>query len=77
MLRGTAAVIGVVYGEVAVRTIEEETSVDATSGERRPRIERATTFAMAHHTESLHSLAGPATGGLPLIDLMTAAGPVA
>lgn len=67
--RGAREVIGVIYGSNDVATIAELASVDEL-GERRPEVQRISSFALAHHTESLRNLTGKATGGRPLAEFL-------
>jgi hypothetical protein len=67
--RGAKEVIGVVHGNNEVATIAEVESVDE-YGNRRPEIQRITSFALAHHTDSLRNLTGKATGGQPLAEFL-------
>jgi hypothetical protein len=59
-------VIGVVYGTKDTGTVEEFSRVDEATGERRPELQRITTFAVAHMFDSLYNLSGRATEGMPL-----------
>jgi hypothetical protein len=62
---GTTEVVGVVYGTNEVAIIKHFERVDE-EGRREPEVQRVVTFGLAHHTSSLHSLRGPATGDVPL-----------
>ena len=68
-VRGARDVIGVVHGSNEVATIAELESVDV-RGERRPEVQRISSFALAHHTESLRNLTGKATGGRSLAEFL-------
>lgn len=68
-VRGAREVIGVVHGSNDVATIAELASVDE-RGERRPEVQRISSFALAHHTESLRNLTGKATGGRRLAEFL-------
>ena len=62
--------LGVVYGTHEVARIESLSSVDPETGARNPEILKIVPFALAHHTRTLRSLRGPATGGRYLGALM-------
>lgn len=70
-MKGAREVIGVVHGTNEVATIAEFESVDE-HGERRPEIQRITSFALAHYTDTLRNLTGKATGERPLADFLLA-----
>lgn len=61
-------VLGVVYSETDVASIEAFASVDPETGERSPEVQRIVSFAVAHDTENLLALRGEATGGLELAE---------
>lgn len=61
---------GVVYGVSEVSMIEEFSYVDPDTGERTPELQRFTSFALAHHVDSLSNLKGPATKGHPLNEIL-------
>lgn len=67
---GSRAVVGVVYGTHDVSTIEERASVNPETGERSPEVHRVVSFGLAHFTQSLLSVTGPATDNLPLADFL-------
>jgi hypothetical protein len=62
---GSKEVVGVVYCTNEVALIKQFEQVDE-DGRREPEIHRVVSFGLAHSTSSLHSLSGPATGGIPL-----------
>ena len=65
-------VIGVLYGRNDAETIEEFGSRDPDTGERlTPEVVRVTSFAAAHFIDTLKSLRGKATQGLPLFDFLS------
>ncbi|MBA3528206.1 MAG: trypsin-like peptidase domain-containing protein [Rubrobacter sp.] len=68
-IRGAREVIGVVHGSNDVATIAELASVDE-RGERRPEVQRISSFALAHHTNTLRNLTGSATGGRSLAEFL-------
>lgn len=61
-------VVGVIFGSHDVARIGEYSTVDPTTGERRPEVQRIFSFALAHYTSALTSLTGPATRGASLAD---------
>ena len=65
---GSTTVIGVIYGTNDVETIEQFSQVDSETGKRTPEVVRVTSFALAHHTETLRNLRGLATRELPLAE---------
>jgi hypothetical protein len=66
LLSGDDMVIGVVYGNNEVATIDQFSSIDPTTGERQPEIQRVVSFALAYHTDALSNLTGKATHGVAL-----------
>jgi hypothetical protein len=72
MVDASLLVGGVIYGSYDVAQIEELASVDPDTNERRPEIQRIVSFGLAHSLRSLGRLAGPATGGRPLAELLRA-----
>jgi hypothetical protein len=68
-VEGSREVIGVVHGNNEVATIAELESVDE-YGNRRPEVQRITSFALAHHTDSLRKRTGKATGERPLAEFL-------
>ena len=68
-VKGAREVIGVVHGNNEVATIAELESVDE-YGNRRPEVQRITSFALAHHTDSLRNLTGKATRERPLAEFL-------
>lgn len=64
-------VIGVMYGENDVATIESFASIDPETEERSPDVVRLVSFALAHFTSTLHALRGPATENKPLIEYLS------
>lgn len=68
----TGEVVGVVYGTNDVSLVEEYSSVNLDTGERRPEIHRICSFALAHYTETLRNLTGQATHGLTLREYVKA-----
>lgn len=64
---GTAEVIGVVYGTSEVALIKHFETID-NYGRREPEVQRIVTFGLAHYTTALHTLSGPATNGVPLLE---------
>lgn len=65
-------VIGVIYGENDVGTIEELATIDPETQERKPEVVRVVSFALAHFTSTLHALRGPATEDKPLVEYLAA-----
>jgi hypothetical protein len=63
-------VVGVVYGVNEVGTIEQFGRVNPDTGTREPEIVRVEGFALAHFTETLRNLTGPATDGRELADFV-------
>jgi hypothetical protein len=70
--RHSGELIGVVYGAADSYAIAETASLDQT-GEPRPEIQRLVRFALAHSTRTVRSLAGTATNGRPLADVVNKA----
>ena len=70
IVRGSDAIVGVVYGTIDVARTEEVSAVDPETGARTPQVQRIVSFGLAHHTWALGELRGPATGGRPLADVM-------
>jgi hypothetical protein len=73
---GSKRVIGVVYGVHAAEMIEHFGKTDPETGRREPDVVRVETFALAHYTETLRAVVGPATSERPLgevVDGTTAA----
>jgi len=68
-LDGTLDVVGILYGNNDVATVEEQASVDS-AGVRTPEVQRIVTFGLAHHLSSLKDLAAAAQSFEPtqLID---------
>jgi hypothetical protein len=68
-LDGTLEVVGVVYGNNDVATIEESATVDS-SGVRSPEVQRIVSFGLAHHHSQLLPLTAAAQSFVPeqLID---------
>ncbi len=64
----TGEVVGVVYGTNDVGLVEEFSSVNPETGERKPEIHRIVSFALAHYTDTLRLLTGDATQGLALAE---------
>jgi hypothetical protein len=65
---GSRRVIGVVYGVEEVERIEHFGRTDPETRQRTPDVVRVETFALAHYTDTLRSVVGPATGERPLGD---------
>lgn len=63
-------IMGVVYGTIETAAIAEWASVDE-QGKRTPEVQRLVSFALAHHTDSLIDLSGPATSGRTLREYLT------
>lgn len=59
-------VVGVVYGNASVATIEEVSSVDPQTGVRTPEVQRVMSFGLCHDIESLWNFRSPLTGGQDL-----------
>jgi hypothetical protein len=70
---GSKRVIGVVYGVHEAERIERFGRTDPDTGLREPELVRVETFALAHYTETLRAVVGPATGERPLGDVVDAA----
>jgi hypothetical protein len=66
---GSLDVVGVIYGTSEVSQIKHFERIDD-RGQREPEVVRVVTFGLAHNTSSLHSLKGPATNNLPLIEFL-------
>jgi V8-like Glu-specific endopeptidase len=66
LLADSNDIIGVVYGENDVRTIEQYGRIDPKTGEAVPEINRVVSFGLAHHINALRAVEGMATGGEPL-----------
>jgi Trypsin-like peptidase domain len=62
-------VVGVVFGENDVATIDQYARVNPATGEREPEIQRVVSFALAHYTDTLRNLRGEATTGRTLAEL--------
>ena len=62
-------ILGVVYGNNDVATTEHLAEVDS-DGSRTPEVQRIVSFGLAHHTATLRDLAGAATNGRPLLELV-------
>jgi hypothetical protein len=75
IMGGTSYVIGVVYGVNEVARIAEYAVDDPATGERRPEVLRIERFALATYTDDFRKLAGTATGGQPLSELMSYGSP--
>lgn len=63
-------VVGVIYGNNDVDTIERSSRIppDPDTGECEPRVQRVVSYALAHYTETLWKLKGPATQERPLVE---------
>ncbi len=68
--RGSSELVGVVYGEKDFGTIDCVRSVDPVTGKETPEQVRVQVFGLAHRVAALRQLAGKATGGRPLCELM-------
>lgn len=64
--KGSADVIGVIYGANDVGVLEQVSSVDPESGKHEPEIQRVEYFGLAHDLETVRNLSGKATNRLPL-----------
>jgi hypothetical protein len=62
--------VSVVYGECDSYTIAEEAHLDPSTGESTSEVRRIVSFGLGHATESVANLSGPATGGVPLKELL-------
>jgi len=60
---GSAEVVGVIYGNNDVATIEHASRVDPETGIREPEIQRIISFGLAHYTDTLREARGKATQG--------------
>lgn len=58
---GTLEVLGTVYGNNDVATIEQFGRMDPATGKREPEIQRIVSFGLAHHLDTLKALTGVAT----------------
>jgi hypothetical protein len=67
---GSKDVVGVVHGAYGAELIEHYSTIDET-GTRVPEIRKVFSFGLAHHTETLRALSGPATFGLPLHEFVS------
>jgi hypothetical protein len=63
-------VVGVIYGDHDVGTIDQLARIDPATGERTPEVQRVVTFALAHFTETIKNLQGVATDSLPLAEYL-------
>lgn len=68
---GSRQVLGVVYGNNDVDSIEELASIDSETGERQPEIVRRVSFGLAHNTDTLRNLRGAATQDVPLAEYIS------
>jgi hypothetical protein len=59
-------VIGVIYGRHEVELVDQFASVDPTTGEHKPEVQRIVSFGLACDMTSFRALRGPATGGVTL-----------
>lgn len=66
--RGSNDVVGVVFGQNDVATIEHFASVDEETGVKTPELQRVHSFGLAHHSQTLWEVAGEATEGLTLLE---------
>jgi hypothetical protein len=65
----TSCVVGVIFGNNDVATIEHFAQVDD-QGVRTSEVQRVVSFALAHHTQTLLNVTGSATGNRPLADVL-------
>ena len=56
VLRRGQGIVGVAYGSVDVRRIEEVSRVDPDTGEKTPELQRVVSFGLAHHARSVAAL---------------------
>ena len=63
-------VIGVLYGNNDVGTIDHFSRIDPVSGKQEPEIQRVVSFALAHHIRTLRNLQGTATQKLSLSEYL-------
>lgn len=70
---GSKRVIGVVYGVNEAEMVEHFGKTNPDTGQREPEVVRVETFALAHYTETVRGVVGPATGKRPLGEVVDAA----
>lgn len=63
---GTLEVLGTVYGNNDVATIEQFGRIDPATGKREPEIQRIVSFGLSHHLDTLKALRGAATHNVAL-----------
>lgn len=68
---GAFEIVGVIYGNNDVATVEELATVDKKTGDRTPQVERIVSFGLAHHLDTLKNLSGAATENRPLAEFLT------
>lgn len=67
---GAISLVGVVYGSADTYAIAEESHVDPATGTASLEVRRHVSFALAHRLDALRELAGEATDGTPLGNLI-------
>ena len=67
--RGTRRLVGVIYGQNEVGTIDRFVSVDS-EGKRIPEVQQVESFALAHHTSTVLKHRSEATDGVALEELL-------
>lgn len=60
---GSGDVVGIIYGNIDVATIEHTAIFDPETGNREPEIQRIISFGLAHYTDTLRNARGKATQG--------------
>ena len=67
---GSFEVVGVIYGNHDIETIDEFVKIDPDTGERTPEVRRIVSYGLAHHLTTLQGLSGAATRSMPLIEFL-------
>ncbi len=67
---GSKEVIGLIYGNNDVATIEQFAEVDSQTGKREPEVQRIMSFGLAHHFDTLKNLRSATNLKVPLANYL-------